>query len=161
MAPCSISYHHQTLYHCLSSLRLITFAGHSAHLAYLVHKSGRKTSIIIICTIAYQIIFSGVPSYLFSVLSVAPKPRALCSSGFHLFSVPRVKTHAGTRAFLVALPSPWNSLLEHVTSSISIVSFCHHLKTHPFRLAYNNVWFYIAPHSTVLFWGTLHKKWLD
>ena len=32
---------------CLS-LRLITFGGRSPHLAYLVHKSGRKTSIIII-----------------------------------------------------------------------------------------------------------------
>jgi len=30
------------------SLRLITFVGRSAHLAYLVLKSGRKTSIIII-----------------------------------------------------------------------------------------------------------------
>jgi len=30
------------------SVRLITFGGRSAHLAYLVHKSGRKTSIIII-----------------------------------------------------------------------------------------------------------------
>ena len=30
------------------SLRFITFRGRSAHLAYLVHKSGRKTSIIII-----------------------------------------------------------------------------------------------------------------
>ena len=30
------------------SLRLITFGGRSAHLAYHVHKSGRKTSIIII-----------------------------------------------------------------------------------------------------------------
>ena len=32
---------------CLS-LRLITFGSRSAHLAYLMHKSGRKTSIIII-----------------------------------------------------------------------------------------------------------------
>ena len=30
------------------SLRLITFGGRSAHLAYLVHKSGSKTSIIIL-----------------------------------------------------------------------------------------------------------------
>jgi len=30
------------------SLRLITFGGRSAHLAYIVHKIGRKTSIIII-----------------------------------------------------------------------------------------------------------------
>jgi len=34
-------------------LRLITFGGRSAHLAYLVHKSGRKTSIIII--ICYEL----------------------------------------------------------------------------------------------------------
>ena len=32
----------------IDCLRLITFGGRSAHLAYLVHKSGRKTSIIII-----------------------------------------------------------------------------------------------------------------
>ena len=33
---------------CLS-LRLITFGSRSAHLAYIVHKSGHKTSIIIFC----------------------------------------------------------------------------------------------------------------
>ena len=32
-------------------LRFITFGGRSAHLAYLVHKSGRNTPIIIICTV--------------------------------------------------------------------------------------------------------------
>jgi len=32
-------------------LRFITFGGHSAHLAYHVHKGGRKTSIIIIIII--------------------------------------------------------------------------------------------------------------
>jgi len=31
------------------------------------------------------------------------------------------------------------------------------------RPVYNNntVWFYIAPHSTALFWGALHEKWVD
>ena len=38
------------------SLRLITFGGRSAHLPYLVHKSGRKTSIIII-------IITYIPTY--------------------------------------------------------------------------------------------------
>ena len=38
------------------SLRLITFGGRSAHLAYLVHKSGHKTSIIIIYNVQYYIV---------------------------------------------------------------------------------------------------------
>ena len=55
------------------------------------------------CTMAYQTLSSGDPSYLFSLLSLAPKPREPSSSGFHL-SVPRIKTHAGNHAFSVAIP---------------------------------------------------------
>ena len=44
------------------------------------------------------------PSFLFTILSAAPKPRQLGSSRFHLLSVPRVKTHTGTCAFSVAVP---------------------------------------------------------
>jgi len=88
------------------------------------------------CTIAYQTLSSGEPLYLFSMLSLLPKPRELHSSGFHLLSVLRVKTCAGTHAFSVAVPVRLNSLPEHVKSSNSMVSFCHHLKTHLFRLAY-------------------------
>jgi len=55
------------------------------------------------------------PSYLFSMLSLAPKPWELRSSCFHLLSVPRVKTHAGTRA---------------------LFTWCPYLKTHLFRLVY-------------------------
>jgi hypothetical protein len=89
-----------------------------------------------LCTIAYQILSSREPSYLFSVLSLASKPSEFSSSGFHLLSVPRVKTHVGTRAFSVAVPTLWNSLPKHVESSNSIVSFRHHLKTHLFSLTY-------------------------
>ena len=60
------------------------------------------------------------------------QPREFRSSGFHLLSFPQVKTHTGTRAFSVAVPTLWNSLPD---SSNSIVSFRHHLKTHLFRLA--------------------------
>jgi len=48
--------------------------------------------------------------------------RTLHLSGFHFLSVPRVKTHAGTRVFSVVVPTLWNSLSEHVKSSTSIVS---------------------------------------
>ena len=89
-----------------------------------------------LCTVAYQTISSGEPSHLFSTLSLAPKPRELRSSGFRLFFVPRIKTHVGTRAFSVAVPTLWNSLPEYVKSSNSTVSSRHHLKTLLFRLAY-------------------------
>jgi len=69
-----------------------------------------------LCTIAYQTLSSGEPSYLFSMLSLAFKPTELYSSGFHLLSVPRVKTHVGTHAFSVAVPTLWKSLSEHVKS---------------------------------------------
>jgi len=87
-----------------------------------------------LCTIAYQSLSSGEPSYLFSMLSLTAKPRELHSSGFHSLPVPRVKTHAGIYAFSVAVPTVWNSLSEHVKSSNSRVSFHHHLKIHLFRL---------------------------
>ena len=45
------------------SLRLITFGGRSAHLAYLVHKRGHKTSIIIII-----IIYAWYNSFLFQYI---------------------------------------------------------------------------------------------
>ena len=84
------------------------------------------------CTIPYRTISSAEPSYLFPMLSLAPKPKELRSSGFHL-SVFRVKTHV---FFSVAVPTLWNSLPGHFKSSNSIVSFRHHLKTHLLKLAY-------------------------
>ena len=47
-----------------------------------------------------------------------------------------VSSHAGTRAFSVAVPILWNSLSEHVRSSNNRVPFRHHLKLTFFRLAY-------------------------
>ena len=65
-------------------------------------------------TFPYQTLSSGESSYLFSKLSLAPKPRELRSSGFHLLSVSKFKTHTKTRAFSIAVPTLWYSLTEHV-----------------------------------------------
>jgi len=46
---------------------------------------------------------SGGPSYLLSMLSLAPKLIVVSSFGFHLLSVPRVKTHAGMLFQLLCL----------------------------------------------------------
>jgi len=74
--------------------------------------------------------------HLFAMLSLAPNSRRPSWFGFHLLSVPRVKTRAGTRTFSVAIPTLWNSLSEQVKSSYCIVSFSHHLKTHLFKIAH-------------------------
>ena len=85
---------------------------------------------------------SGETSYRFSMLSLAPKPSALLSSGFHVLSVSRVNTRVVTRAFSIGVPTFWNSLPGHVMSSNSIVCFRHHFKPHLFRLAYLYIrWF--------------------
>ena len=81
-----------------------------------------------LCIITYQTLSYGEHSYLFLMLSIGYNPRELRSSGFHLFYVPRVKTHGGIRVFLVVVPTLWNLLSEHVKSSNSIFSFRHHLK---------------------------------
>ena len=51
--------------------------------------------------IAYQTLSSGESSYLFSMLSLLPESGGLRSSGVHLFLVPRVKTYADSRTFLL------------------------------------------------------------
>ena len=52
------------------SLRLITFGSRSAHLAYLVHKSGRKTSIIISIIIHYDHGHVDHNGYLYLAVSI-------------------------------------------------------------------------------------------
>ena len=90
-----------------------------------------------ICTITYQTLSSGETSYIFYMFSLAPKPRELRSSGFHLLSVAKVKTQTGTRTFqLLSLLFGIHPLNTSHKSSNSIVSFRQHLKTHLFRLAY-------------------------
>jgi len=77
---------------------------HSVKLLKSLHWLPVQSHIIFkLCTFAYQTISSGERSFRFSMLSLAPKPRVHCSSGFHLLSVPRVKTHA----FSVAVPTLW------------------------------------------------------
>jgi len=86
--------------------RVGTRFSHSVPLLKSLHWLPVQSHIIFkLCIIAHQTLSSGEPSYLFSVLSLAPKPRELHSSGFHLLSVPRVKTRAGTCVFSVAIPT--------------------------------------------------------
>ena len=88
------------------------------------------------CTITCHAFSSKQPAYLHSMLTPARQPRQLRLSGSNLRSVPRVKTNAGTRAFSVAAPTLWNSLLVSVKSAGNTVSFPCHLRTYLFNIAY-------------------------
>jgi len=62
---------------------------HSGPLLKYLHWLPVQSRIIFkLCTIAYQSLSSGEPSYLFSMLSLSPKPRELHSFGLLLLSVP-------------------------------------------------------------------------
>ena len=80
------------------------------------------------CTIAYQAFSSTQPAYLHSKLTPARNSRQLCSTSSNTLYIPQVKTKAGTRAFLVAAPTVWNSLPASVISEGNIVSFRRRLK---------------------------------
>ena len=57
------------------------------------------------CTITYQTLSSGEPSCLYSMLYLASKHRELRSSDYHLLSVSRVTTHAGTPFLFIRGPT--------------------------------------------------------
>jgi len=51
----------------------------------------------------------------------------------NLLSVPRVRTHFGSRSFSVAAPTIWNSIPFDIRNSCSIASFRRKLKTFFFQ----------------------------
>jgi len=103
-----------------------------------------------LCSIAYQTLSSEEPSYLFSMLSLTPKPREFRSSVFFTSVCSQGKIQAGTRVIFSCRAYFWNSLPEHVKSSNSIVSFRHHLKTHHFQSSLSLLCF-LSFHSIRLF----------
>jgi len=92
-----------TLFHVASYLRILqnlfffSFCA-TPEITSLAHV--QSCIIFKLCTIVFQILSSGEPSYLFSMLSISAKHRELLSSSFHLLYVPRVKTHVGTHVSL-------------------------------------------------------------
>ena len=90
--------------------------------------------IVKLCTIACQTLSSGEPSCLFYMLSLVPKPR---EPHFHLLSVLRVKTHAGTHTFSVVVPTLWNShSLTMLTNQIAYF-FPSPFESSPFQTCFS------------------------
>ena len=86
--------------------------------------------------LTYKTLSTEQPSYLHDLLKVSVPNRSLRSNNKKLLTVPRVKSHTGTRAFSSCAPALWNSLPLSLRSIDSKPSFRKHLKTHLFGLAY-------------------------
>ena len=82
------------------------------------------------------------PSYLSQLVRVADLPgrRSLRSARTNRLLVPSVKlSTVGGRAFLVAGPTIWNSLLDSVISAPSLSTFRQRLKTFLFQASFPDI----------------------
>lgn len=110
---------------------------HSAPLLYSLHWLPVNFRIQFkINLLTYNTLSSEQPSYLHDLLKVSVPNRSLRSSNKKLLTVPRVKSHTGTRAFSSCAPVLWNNLPLSLRLIKSKPSFRKHLKTHLFGMAY-------------------------
>ena len=63
------------------------------------------------CTITFKALLFHQPTYLFNYLVPLQNSRLLRSSNTNMLTIPRYRIKWGSRAFAVAAPSTWNSLL--------------------------------------------------
>ena len=117
----------QCIQNCLARVATLSSRfSHSVPLLKSLHWLPVQSRIIFkFCSIAYQTLSSEEPSYLHSVILLACNPRGLRSSGVHLLSVPRVKLHAGTRVFSVAVPTLWMMMMMMMMIDVFRPLFAH------------------------------------
>ena len=76
------------------------------------------------------------PSYLTDLIKYHFPSRNLRSECDIQLKVPKVKTSSGSRSFVVAAPTLWNSLPNNIRTCTSLDSFKGKLKTFLFANAY-------------------------
>ena len=91
-----------------------------------------------ILLITFKAIHGLAPKYLCDLLTFKSSLYNLRSSGSILLSMPAVrsKTTSGDRAFMVAVPTLWNSLPKERRAITNVNSFKAHIKTYLFRTVY-------------------------
>ena len=89
-----------------------------------------------VATLTFKARRMSAPPYLNSLLNDHVPSRTLRLSSTPRLIVPRTRTELAKRAFSVAAPALWNSLLVDVVDANSLLSFKKHLKTHIFQRAY-------------------------
>jgi len=89
-----------------------------------------------------KVLHGSVPRYLgpFAAVANLPGRRTLRSGGNSRLIVPYVRrSTVGDRAFSVAGPRVWNTLPEETTTSQSLLTFRHQLKTWLLRKSYPDI----------------------
>ena len=85
----------------------------------------------------YKALNNLAPDYISSLLKYYEPSRALRSSESNQLIIPKTNlTSMGDRAFSVASPKSWNSVLSNIESSPSLNIFKKHLKTYLFTKYY-------------------------
>ena len=92
-----------------------------------------------ICTLVYRALNNSAPDYIINLL-ILNNAGNLRSSSAKLFKVPRSQTvRYGDRSFQYSAPQQWNKLPFAIRSADSLNLFKKLLKTHMFRIAFDNV----------------------
>jgi len=95
-----------------------------------------------VAVLTYKVIHGTAPRYLGPLVPVANLPgrRTLRSGGTSRLIVPSVRrSTVGDRAFSVAGPRVWNTLLEEITTSQSLLTFRQQLNTWLFWKSYTDI----------------------
>ena len=94
-----------------------------------------------VAVLVYKTLQGLAPRYLGPLTRVADLPgrRSLRSASANRLDIPFVQlSTVGGRAFSVAGPRVWNSLLDHVISAETLIAFRHRLKTFLFQQSYSH-----------------------
>ena len=84
--------------------------------------------------ITHNVLNTGQPAYLRSLLTHYQLTRTLRSADQHLLTVPNLKTEFARRAFSFVSPTTWNDIPLEIRQLSSVNTFKSQLKTHYFSL---------------------------
>ena len=84
--------------------------------------------------ITHNVLNTGQPAYLRSLLTHYQPTRTLRSADQHLLTVPNLKTEFARRAFSFVSPTTWNDIPLEIRQLSSVNTFKSQLKTHYFSL---------------------------
>ena len=105
----------------------------SLHWLPVRHRIEYKLALLV-----YKVGCTGTPSYLQRLLTPRQAARQLRSSSHRLFTVPRVHSSFGRRAFSFVGPSVWNKLPTDLTSCETVSTFKRKLNA-PFSVGFPNI----------------------
>jgi len=125
------------LIYCMRSADHITDALACLHWLHVPERIDFKVAVL-----TYKVFHGSAQRYLGPLVPVANLPgrRTLRSGVTSRLIVPSVRrSTVGDRAFLVAGPRVWNTLPVEITTSQSLPTFHHQLKTWLFRKSYPDI----------------------